>query len=206
MAKFRNRVTQILGNIFSFTGPISAISSVELEAPIQPVFDIGPASALGKAADYGTSDGLIGIQLAPSAASATSAYKTENDIYGDMAALVGAPVDDLWVWVMDVSANATAIALTVGYLTIRDPEIQGTAAGNDRGRVLWYVNAVSPNRLQSGGQFVATNSGGPDARVHFPYLLTPGSDIQASIETSGAMILSVDVRLWVGPRFAAPPG
>jgi len=210
VGRFVNRVTQVLGNVFNFEGTQSSISRLDLSGAIQPVFDLSRGAGLAKSVDFGTSLGLVGLRLGNGHVAAGVLFSSAIDIYAVEAAFFEVPEDQLWIWIMDVSAyaNGNPANFLAAQVSIQDPDIQGTAEGATRGRLIYRANALDASMpLDSGGHHSAFWDSGPNHVMPMPYLLTPGATIQAATEAvTGACDIFIPVRLWVGPRFVMPPG
>jgi len=200
---FTNKATQLLGNIFNFRDGRANISSVDLSGPIQPVFDLSRGTGLARSSDFGTSMGLVGLQHVMVHAGAGDLFNESLDIYAVEAAFFRVPVDALWIWVMDVEFFTTNNSYNSIQASVRDPDIQGTPV--TEGRLLAWADAASlPFEL--GGDLAARADGQPVNMIVLPYLLTPGSDLQTASRSSGAVTMTTIWRIWVGPRYASPPG
>jgi len=213
MPRFLNKVTQVLGNIFNFEGSLSSLSRLDLAGDIQPVFDLSRGTGLAKATDFGTSLGLVGLRLTNTHVATGDLFNEALDLYAVEAAFFGVPVDEIWIWIMDVEAYVNENDdLVGGQATVIDPAIQGTAEGAGRGRLLanWTVSTGLFFEGGGGSDEPAHGVAGRNAMglVPMPYLLTPGAGVQIASQSDagGALVFNVAFRLWVGPRFVNPPG
>lgn len=208
MPRFLNQVTQLLNNVFRFEGTLQSLSRIDLSGDIQPVFDLSRSAALARAADFGTSQGLVGLTLTNSHVGSGELISSALDLSGVEAAFFNVPPDSINVWIMDISAQIDVAAnLTNIQATLQDRTIQGSALSANAGRLLWLGDTSTG---LSGGTTAGRDplflAGGPSHRVMMPYLMTPGSGFVVTSLATGACTPTVFFRLWVGPRFSSPPG
>lgn len=207
MGFFTNRVTQVLGNVFNFRDGRSNISSVDLTGPLQPVIDLSRGAGLAKSTDWGTSLGLFGLKLDMVHAGAGAVFNEALDIYAVEAEFTNVPVDQQWIWVMDIEAFSDTDIQHSVIASVIDDQIAGTPVVGGTGRLLWRGNTLTASLpFEAAGSFGIFDDGAPSAKVTFPYLLTPGVDLQVASTASAAATVSVIWRMWLGARFVMPPG
>lgn len=205
MTRFVNQVAQILRNIFNFEGSLSSLSRFDLTSDIQPVFDLSSGAAFARAAEHTTSVGLFGMRLTMTHVATGDLFHIRTDIYGELSTAIGVPVDNLWVWIMDVEGYADdETDFAAAQLVMIDPAIDGTPEPAPGGRLIMDCTSLVAIPISGDTEFPFR----PNIRQVFPMLVTPGAALEAGSESdgSGTIVINVIVRLWVGPRFANPPG
>jgi len=208
VGRFLNRVTQVLGNVFELEGSLSHLSNIDLATPIQPVYDLSRATGLAKSADFGSSLGFVGLRLTMNHTAAGIKFASAADLYTVEAEFFSVPKESIWIWVMDWGCYVSAGDegdFGNAQLAIDDPDIQGTAEGANRGRLLATWNDVADNDpFNTGGEHPARE----DEPLPRPYLAGPGFSVKVASTSTGTpnMNINVSIRLWVGARFTMPPG
>lgn len=209
MVRFLNQVTQVLANIFNFEGSLNSLSRIDLTSDIQPVFDLARGTGWAKSTDFATTLGLVGLRVSNAHVAAGTLFGEFLDVYAVQAAGLGIPETNIWVWLMDLNCNISGTTALFGgaQCTLVDPDIEGTSSPTGRGRLLGSWDTVLL-AAAAGGRNACTNLESPETKKIMPYLLTPGSGFQIATNqnAAGAMTANVEMRIWVGPRFAAPPG
>jgi len=210
VAPFTKNPLKALDAIYRFVGGMSGLRNFALEAPIQPVYDVG---RLAELAGYGGRQGYWGMQAdqvhvaAGEIVDALDPYSIGADGNRNGWDLILS--DDLRVWVLGCFAvrfGGTAGVFEAAAVQVVMPgEMVGptdTGTGVDQPILIWRGDVLNA--------FVDSvdDATAPTNKFVLPIMVPPGGAVNLSSQQTGAGTISIRVGclLWVGAQGTTPPG